>query len=221
MPEANRKPIIPPCSLRRGIIYLRALAVMNKRDDETVSSDDLARLLCLNNATVRRDLSLYGKLGRRGVGYRVGALRNRLHELCRSPVVRRGALVGVGRLGTAFLGHGGLLRVPDLDVRWAFDVDPAKIGTEIAGVRVWDAREMTGIVRREGIELGIVCVPAETAQDTAEALVAGGIRALLNFAPVQLNLPDHILVSNIDLTVELENLLLSLAQMETVRASCD
>jgi len=204
---------IPVCTLRRALIYVRALGAMNKRDNQVVSSEELANFLCLTGTTVRRDLSAFGKLGTRGVGYQVGDLRARLLELAHPTDIVLGTLVGVGRLGGALLGHGGLLGVPGLLVSAAFDVDVRKIGSAMANVRILDASRMVDTVRREGITLGIVTVPAEAAQGVVDKLVEGGVSAILNFAPVHITASPSIMVSNIDISLELESLLLSLSQM--------
>ena len=206
---------IPVCTLRRAIIYVRALGAMNKRDNEVVSSEELANFLCLTDATVRRDLSAFGRLGTRGLGYRVGDLRAHLLEVARPTEIVFGTLVGVGRLGEALLGHGGLLGVPGLVIRVAFDVDVQKIGSVIANVRILDASQMVDTVRREGITVGIVTVPADAAQGVVDRLVEGGVSAVLNFAPTYVTASPTIVVSNIDISLELESLLLSLTQMSS------
>jgi len=185
---------------------------MNKRDHEIVSSEELADFLCLNDATIRRDLSAFGKLGTRGLGYRVGDLRTRLLEVARPSKIVYGTVVGVGRLGAALLGHGGLLRVPGLVIRAAFDVDVQKIGSMVGSVRILDASEMVDIVKRERIAVGIVTVPTEAAQGVVDRLVEGGVSGILNFTATHVAAGPGVAVSNIDISLELESLLLSLRE---------
>lgn len=198
------------CTLRRGLLYLRTLGALNKRDHEVVSSDELANFLCLSDTTVRRDLSAFGRLGTRGLGYRVGELRTRLLEVASPKEIVFGAVVGVGRLGQALLGNGGLLRIPGLVIRVAFDVDVQKIGSMIGNVRVLDGSQIAEAVKRERIVVAVVTVPPGVAQEVVDKLVEGGVSAVLNFAPTYVTAPDSVLVSNIDILLELESLLLSL-----------
>ncbi|MFO8013048.1 MAG: redox-sensing transcriptional repressor Rex [Phycisphaerae bacterium] len=201
------------CTLRRGLLYLRALDAMNKRDQEVVSSEDLAGFLCLTDTTVRRDLSAFGRLGTRGLGYRVGDLRTRLLEVASPKQIIFGTVVGVGRLGQALLRSVGVLRVPGLVIRAAFDIDVQKIGSVVGNVRVLDASGMAEAVKRQSIAVALVTVPAEAAQVVVDRLVEGGVSAVLNFAPVHVTAPKSVLVSNMDIFLELESLLLSLASM--------
>jgi len=199
------------CTLRRGLLYLRALDAMNKRDHEVVSSEELANFLCLSDTTVRRDLSAFGRLGTRGLGYRVGELRTRLLEVASPKEIVFGTVVGVGRLGQALLRSEGVLRVPGLVIRVAFDIDVQKIGSVVGNVRVLDASRMAEVVKRERIAVAMVTVPSEAAQQVVDRLVAGGVLAVLNFAPARVTAPESVLVSNIDIFLELESLLVSLA----------
>jgi len=199
------------CTLRRGLLYLRALDAMNKRDQEVVSSDELANFLCLGDTTVRRDLSAFGRLGTRGLGYRVGQLRTRLLEVASPKEIIFGTVVGVGRLGQALLRSDGMLRIEGLVIRVAFDIDVQKIGSVIGNVRVSDASQIAEVVKRERTAVALVTVPPEAAQPVVDRLVEGGISAVLNFAPVHVTAPESVLVSNMDIFLELESLLLSLA----------
>ena len=199
------------CTLRRGLLYLRALGDLNKRDDDVISSDELANFLWLSDATVRRDLSAFGRLGTRGLGYRVGDLRTRLLEVASPKEIIFGTVVGVGRLGQALLRSDGMLRIEGLVIRVAFDIDVQKIGSVIGNVRVLDASQIAEVVKRERIAVALVTVPAEAAQPVVERLVEGGVSAVLNFAPVHVTAPESVLVSNMDIFLELESLLLSLA----------
>jgi len=184
---------------------------MNKRDQEVVSSEELAGFLCLTDTTVRRDLSAFGRLGTRGLGYRVGDLRTRLLEVASPKEIIFGTVVGVGRLGQALLRSDGVVRVPGLVIRVAFDIDVQKIGSVIGNVRVLDASDMADAVQRQKIDVALVTVPAEAAQGAVDRLVEGGVSAVLNFSPIHVAAPDSVLVSNMDIFLELESLLLTLA----------
>lgn len=197
------------------MLYLRALDAMNKRDQEVVSSEELANFLCLTDTTVRRDLSAFGRLGTRGLGYRVGDLRTRLLEVASPKEIILGTVVGVGRLGQALLRSDGVVRVPGLVIRVAFDIDVQKIGSVVGNVRVLDASDMAETVKRQKIVVALVTVPAEAAQLAVDRLVEGGISAVLNFSPVHVTAPDSVLVSNMDIFLELESLLLSLASRKS------
>lgn len=194
---------IPEATVRRLPLYLRVLTDVAGSGGTTVSSAALAAGSGVNPAKVRKDLSYLGSYGTRGVGYDVAYL---LHQVRRELGLTQDwpvAIVGVGNLGRALAGYRGFgqrgFRPAAL-----FDADPAMVGEEIGGVIVRPVTELTERVRSEGIAIGVVCTPAGAAQEVTDALVAAGVRSILNFAPIVLAVPDDVVVRKVDLAQELQ-----------------
>jgi redox-sensing transcriptional repressor len=191
---------------RRLSVYLRGLQQLEGDGVRTISSHDFARRFHLNSAQIRKDLAMFGEFGIRGVGYDVANLRRHIEALLGIDAEKRVILCGAGHLGQALAGYGGFnsggFRVVAL-----FDVDPAKIGTAVHGtLPVLDAGALPEFLARESIDIAVVAVPPESAQKTTDALVAGGVHAVLNFAPVRLKAPESVFVKNVDLKIQLETL---------------
>jgi redox-sensing transcriptional repressor len=196
---------IPQVSVKRLPVYLRALSDLAARRVEIVSSADLARLTGFSSEQIRKDLAYFGSFGTRGVGYHTDALLERIRRVLGLHRDIAVALVGAGHLGTA-LARYNQSQEQHVDIRAIFDADPAKIGQIIGGARVRDVAELPRVVREQGIRMGVVAVPADQAQRVAEALCAAGVEAILNFAPVRLEVPPSVHVENIDLSQALQAL---------------
>ncbi len=192
-------------SVGRFSLYLRHLERFHREGMQTVSSGQLGVALGITDAQVRKDLSCLGNLGQPGIGYPaqelITALRNRLGIDKQWLVV----VVGVGNLARALLRYGGFERQGFCFVA-LFDSDSAKVGQMVDGLEIHSSDQMAETVRQTGAELGVVAVPAEAAQDVADALVAAGIRGILNFAPTALRLPPGVSLVAVDLAVQLEQL---------------
>lgn len=194
---------VPAATIARLPLYLRALVALQDAGVETVSSEQLAAESAVTSAKLRKDLSYLGSYGRRGVGYSVAELRAHIEDemgLTRDlPVV----IVGVGNLGHALAGYGGLsgrgFRVVGL-----LDVDPRRIGESVAGVQVRSLDDLEDVVAAHAGCIGVVAVPAVSAQAVSDRLVRAGVRSLLTFAPVVLAVPDGVQVRKVDLAVELQ-----------------
>ena len=184
-------------------VYLRILLDLSTAGTTNVSSEELADLAGVNAAKVRKDLSYLGTYGTRGVGYEVDYLiyqvRRELGLTHDWPVV----IVGAGNLGQALGGYGGFGQ-RGFPVAGIVDVDEAKIGTVIGGVRVRGVADLAAIVRAEQVSIGVVAVPGPAAQDAADRLVAAGVTSILNFAETVLTVPLGIRVRKVDLAVELQ-----------------
>lgn len=203
MPRRRSKP--SDSTIRRLSLYLRALEGLEAEGEATVSSELLAERVGTTAAQVRKDLSHFGSFGKRGLGYQVTPLQARLQDILglgrRWPVV----LVGAGRIGSA------LFEYPHFGARGfeivtILDRDPNKVGQRWGGVEISHISELESLVRGAGVELAILTVPREGAQEVAEALVTAGVRGILNFAPTQLRLPPEIEVNDVNLALELEAL---------------
>lgn len=181
--------------------YLRLLEDME--ESETVSSDLLAGAAGVNSANVRRDLSDLGFQGTRGVGYSVPNLRDRIRRELGIESRRQVAIIGAGNLGTALARYSGLSK-RGFDVVAIYDVDRRRIGALVGDVKVQDLHEMPDDRANGMFDMAIIAVPAGAAQNVAEGLVEAGVRCLLNFAPVRVDVPDGTAVRQVDLSTELQ-----------------
>lgn len=199
----ENRPAIPEATVARLPIYLRILLESADREIATVSSDRLASRAGVNAAQVRKDLSYLGSYGTRGVGYDVELL---IYQISRELGLTQewsAAIVGVGNLGHALANYRGFgergFRVAGL-----YDVDPAKIGKEVAGLKVRHLDLLAADVAKNGLAIGIITVPANHAQEVADRMVAAGMTAILNFAPSVVIVPDHVSLRKVDLSIELQ-----------------
>lgn len=203
---AGANDAVSEVTARRLSIYLRGLQQLEADGVRTISSHDFARRFHLNSAQIRKDLAMFGEFGIRGVGYDVASLRRHIEALLGIDAEKRVILCGAGHLGQALAGYGGFnsggFRVVAL-----FDVDRAKVGTTVHGnVPILDAAALPAFLAREHIDIAVVAVPPASAQETTDALVEGGVQAVLNFAPVRLKAPERVFVKNVDLKIQLETL---------------
>jgi redox-sensing transcriptional repressor len=190
-------------SVERLSIYRRALLHGRSEFGPSVYSHQLAQSCNLTAAQVRRDLMAIGYSGNPNSGYNVKRLLNSLATFLDSHETRAVAIIGMGYLGraiSAFLAN----RSNKIHLTAAFDVDLDKIGLSFSDVRCYSVRQMAEVVAEKHIDIGLITVPAEHAQQAAEQLVAAGVTGILNFAPVVLRLHERIYVENIDMTVALE-----------------
>ena len=194
---------IPRKTVYRLSLYLRCLGLMVAKRESIVSSTALASVAGVQPAQLRRDLAYCGPLGKRGTGYEVVTLRNRLEEILGRASLQPVILVGVGNLGQALLSYKGFAR-EGFEIVAAFDLNPQKQTEGRMSVRGMGS--MKGFIKRREIRMAILCVPGSSAQSVAEQLSEAGIQAILNFSPVVLHLPETVAVNNVNLAIELENL---------------
>ncbi len=195
---------VPVATVSRLPVYLRTLHGLLDDGTTTVSSDSLAALAGVSAAKLRKDLSQLGSFGTRGVGYDVPLLVACISEALgltqHWPVV----LVGVGNLGQALAGYGGFAS-RGFRVAALLDVDPARVGTSVAGVAVRPLTDLAAVVEELGGRvIGVIATPAAAAQEVADLLVAASVTSILNFAPVVLAVPDAVDVRKVDLALELQ-----------------
>ncbi len=201
--------------MARLSLYVRELARLESQRVGFVSSRRLAQQLGLTDAQVRRDLSTFGQFGISGRGYEVQRLHQRLTSIL--GVADRTwnvALVGVGNLGSALLAHRGF-QERGFHFRVVVDTDSHKVGRSIQGVAVEPAHQLEELVKRHDIQIGLIAVPAQAAQPVCDQLIKGGVRAIVNFAPVRLEVPPTVRLRTVDLAIELESLAFYLAQAQT------
>lgn len=192
-------------SVRRLSKYYRTVVAAQKRGVTHLSSRELAEQNGVTSAQVRKDLSSFGNFGKRGLGYPVGGLREAIAGIMgldrRWPVV----LVGVGNIGSALLKYAEFRR-QGFHIVAAFDVARARVGTTVNRVPVHHLDELPRVAAQEGAEIGILSVPAPHAQEVCDAMIDAGIHAILNFAPITLETPAHVMVRYEDMAIELETL---------------
>ncbi|HTS89039.1 MAG TPA: redox-sensing transcriptional repressor Rex [Gemmatimonadales bacterium] len=196
---------IADSTVRRLSLYLRFLEEFEEQGTETVSSDALAARGGTTSAQVRKDLSFFGSFGKRGLGYPVGELVKRLREILGLGRTYRVAMIGAGKIGSALVQYRGF-RQRGFQVVAIFDSDPAKIGRAWNGLVVREAKDLEAELRRQPVDIAVIVTPAEAAQSVTDRCVALGVKAILNFAPVQLSVPEDVVVKTVNLALELEAL---------------
>ncbi len=196
---------VPLIVVRRLPLYLRALTALAEENHPVTSSQELAELLGISSAQMRKDLSYFGEFGKQGMGYEVAFLRDQLRRILQADRNWTMLLVGAGDLGHAIANYSGFRRW-NYRIVAVFDSDPAKVGREMGGLRVRDVAELEAAIRELRVQIGIIAVPASQAQATAERMIRGGIRAILNYAPISLNLPPDVPVHAIDPVVGLQSM---------------
>jgi redox-sensing transcriptional repressor len=196
---------LPQPAVGRLSLYYRELRRLLDEGDVSLNSQALGRLVNVSPAVVRRDLSALGTIGRRGVGYDIAVLVDRIGHVLGSGVKWNVVLVGVGSLGHALLRYRGFDRL-GFNLKAAFDNDPKLIGTEIGGIEVLDSETLETVLEAERAELAILALPAEHAAAVAATLLACEIKGILNFAPTTLSLGGDVAVVNVDLASELQRL---------------
>lgn len=196
---------ISESTIRRLSLYLRALSVLEKEGVETVSSKELALREKLTPAQVRKDLSFFGSFGTRGLGYPVRELRAHIGSILGIDRVWRIALFGVGNIGSALVSYKEFAR-QGFQIVKLFDNDQRKIGSNHKGIVISDIGNLEYEVKEAGIEMAIIAVPATVAQYIVDDIVAVGIKAILNFAPVNLKVPSDVYLRNENMSMELEYL---------------
>jgi redox-sensing transcriptional repressor len=206
-----RLPKIPEMTIRRLSVYTRCLLQLEEDGVKTISSQELAERFNLNSAQVRKDLAYFGEFGVRGIGYYVSGLKAELQRILGLDREWAVALVGFGNLGSALFHYRGFAR-QGFRIAAIFDDDPAKAHREVQGVPVFPVRDLAREIRSRAIQIAIVAVPAEGAQTVSDALVAAGIKAVLNFAPARIRVPRDVRLKDVDLSIELETLSFYLAK---------
>ncbi len=208
---------ISESTIHRLSLYYRVLSILEKENHQTVSSKELARREKLTPAQVRKDLSFFGSFGTRGLGYPVSELKRQIGDILG---INRGwnvAMVGVGNIGSALVGYKEFQR-QGFNIKVIFDNDQRKIGSNHKGIIVSDIRNLERDLRANNIEIVILAVPATVAQYIVDDIVRAGIRGILNFAPLNLKVPDHVFLRNENMSMELEYLSFALKNSETSKS---
>jgi len=196
---------IPDIVVSRLPLYLRALSRLALEGAKITSSHELGKRLGISSAQIRKDLSHFGEFGKQGTGYQIGYLTDQLRRILKVEREWKVALVGAGDLGRALAHYNGF-RDRGFRISLIFDSDPAKVGTILNGFQIYDDAQMGALIPQHGISLAMIAVPAEAAQKVADALVAAGVRGLLNYAPLNLAVPEDVRVQYIDPVVHLQRM---------------
>jgi redox-sensing transcriptional repressor len=196
---------IPDIVIGRLPIYLRALTRLAVEGQEVTSSHELGRRLGISSAQIRKDLSHFGGFGKQGTGYQIAYLVDQLRQVLKVDQEWEVAVIGAGDLGTALLHYKGFA---DRGFRIAcvFDNSPQKIGKKIGDHVVHPIDEMKKIIQERGIKIAMIAVPAEKAQEVANSLIEMGVRAILNYAPMTLNVPADVKVQYIDPVIQMQRM---------------
>lgn len=195
--------------------YYRTLVFMQSKGIKTVSSDILAQFNGVTAAQVRKDLSCFGAFGRRGLGYDVVDLKRNIAMIMGLTRTWKVALIGVGNIGRALIDYDQFRR-QKFDIALAFDSDPDKIGKVIHGVTVRDEDNLQRDVQAENVDIAVIAIPASVAQGAVDRVVAGGVKAILNFAPINITVPEGVYIRHENMAIEIEALSFALTNPELV-----
>jgi redox-sensing transcriptional repressor len=217
---SNETMKIPQATAKRLPLYYRFLKNLHTSGKQRVSSAELSEAVKVDSATIRRDFSYFGALGKKGYGYNVNYLISFFRKTLDQDELTRVALIGVGNLGTAFLNY-NFLKNNNTKIECAFDVDPEKMGTMIREVPVYHMDDLEKVLSETDISVAILTVPAHVAQLITDRLVKANVKGILNFTPARLNVPPLIRVHHIDLAVELQSLVYFLKHYPTVEIEAE
>ena len=216
--KTGLKKRISESTIHRLSLYCRALALLEKENYETVSSKELAKREKLTPAQVRKDLSFFGSFGTRGLGYPVNELKARIASILGIDRIWKVALVGIGNIGSAMVSYKEFMR-QGFHIIKLFDNDQRKIGSNHKGIIVSDIANLEAELKEAGIEIVILAVPATVAQYIIDDVVKAGVKAILNFAPLNLRVPDDVYLRNENMSMELEYLSFALVNNPAKKSS--
>ena len=200
---------IPSITINRLSIYHRCLEKLveniDKGKPEYISSSEITEITGINSAQIRKDLAYFGEFGKRGIGYPLIDLIRELKKILGLDRKWSVIIVGAGNLGKALVKYKGFQKKGFI-IKGIFDNNSLKIGKKLDHIFIYDTKEIEKYIQAENINIGILVVPADSAQEVADKMVAGGIKAILNFAPIHIVLPPEIKIHNVDLSIEFEGL---------------
>ncbi len=205
---------IPEVVIDRLPVYARTLALLTRQGREVVSSQELGTQLGVTPAQIRKDLSYFGRFGKQGRGYNVKHLLEELRQILGLTRPWSMALVGVGKLGQAIAAYGGFAP-QGFRIVEAFDADPKLVGTKLNDLVVKSVESLPEVLRGQEVEIGIVAVPAASAQQVIDMLVASGVKGILNYAPIAPQVPPYVRIKNIDPVLSLQSMTYYVENLET------
>ena len=201
----ERNKSVPDIVIGRLPIYLRALSHLLAEGKQITASKDLAERLGISSAQIRKDLSHFGEFGKQGMGYNIVYLQEQLKNILKVDRQWDMVLVGAGDLGHAVTHYAGF-EGRGFRITCVFDNDPQKIGRRMGRFEICDVAQLTETVRQEGIKVAVVAVPASAAQSVVDDLVAGGVKAILNYAPITVMTPPDVRIQYIDPVIHLQHM---------------
>lgn len=204
---------IADSTVRRLSLYLRFLEEFELRGLATVSSEELAQRGGTTSAQVRKDLSFFGSFGKRGLGYDVHELADRLRQIMGLERKWSIVIIGAGKIGSALVAYKGF-RERGFSVTAVYDSSKSKVGTSVDGFVVRDIRQFAQDAKQEQPDIAVLTIPADDAQEVVDMVVANGVRAVLSFAPAQLQVPPHVALKNMNMAMELESLSFALTNQD-------
>ncbi|RIK28389.1 MAG: redox-sensing transcriptional repressor Rex [Anaerolineae bacterium] len=196
---------IPDIIIGRLPVYLRALQRLSDAGKPTTSSQELGELVGISAAQIRKDISQFGEFGKQGTGYSIPFLMEKLRDILKMDRVWEVAIVGMGDIGHALAHYNGFAN-RGFHVSMVFDNDPKKIGRKVGDFEVLDTATLSEKIKGHKIKIAMLCVPAASAQEAADELVRAGIKAILNYAPASINVPDDVRVQYIDPVTHLQRM---------------
>jgi redox-sensing transcriptional repressor len=196
---------IPDIVIGRLPLYLRSLQRMANQNRILTSSQELGERLGISAAQIRKDLSLFGEFGKQGTGYNIAFLIEKIRQILKVDRVWDIVVVGAGDIGSGVARYQGFTD-RGFRVAMIFDRDPSKIGAKIGDFIVQDSKYLSETVQKAGIKIGMIAVPSTDAQSVADQLVKGGVRAILNYAPITINVPPSVQVQYIDPSIHLQRM---------------
>ena len=203
--KRNHRPAIPRKTIYRLSIYLRCLARLKEKGIQTVSSEALAKVAGVKSTQLRKDLTYFGQFGTRGLGYNVEELSKMISDELGTTSLQPVILVGVGNLGLALLSYRGFQK-EGFEIIAAFDLEPKRRRDKEISQPILGMDELRTFVQKHGVKMALLTVPVAVAQEVTNTLVQCGIAGILNFAPIMLDVPEEVMVNNVNLAIELENL---------------
>ncbi|MBO0419565.1 redox-sensing transcriptional repressor Rex [Vagococcus fluvialis] len=206
MENLKKNQEIPKATAKRIPLYFRYLKTLDQSGVKRIKSNEFSQMIQIPSATIRRDFSHFGELGRSGYGYDVPYLIEVFSNILNTEIEKRIALIGVGNLGKALVNN-NFRRNANLNIVAAFDSNPEVIGTKVNDIKVNDISEIKEVIKKEGITTVITTVPSNKVQQVIDEAVEAGVTAILNFAPKRLKVPHNVQVQYIDLTTELQTLI--------------
>lgn len=202
---ANNQLEIPDIIVSRLPVYLRALRHMQTQGKQTTSSQELGEQVGISAAQIRKDLSQFGEFGKQGTGYNITFLIGKLREILHVERIWDVAVVGMGDMGHAIARYQGFTD-RGFRVAMVFDNDPAKVGVQVGNFVIQGMDEMNTAIHRIGVKVAMLCVPASAAQEAANQLVEAGVNAILNYSPINLNVPKGVRVQYLDPSIGLQRM---------------
>jgi len=196
---------IPDIIIGRLPVYLRALQRLSDKGIQTTSSQELGEIVGISAAQIRKDISQFGEFGKQGTGYSIPFLIERLKDILKVDRVWDVVIVGMGDIGHALARYQGFAN-RGFNIRMLFDNDPKKVGQKVGNFEILDMTVMADYLKQNKIKIAMLTVPATAAQEVAEQLVKAGVRAILNYAPISLSVPQGVKVQHIDPAIHLQRM---------------